>query len=186
MGGLAHVISISTHGSGRGVPGLASYIQIFNKTTCAAAALALLAGAAPHALGEPSGLCVRSLHAADAEYEIVDVSHDITDGNFLGLCANQEYGVFDVFVDSGSAEELVLTIPKEEFDPRQFDYQRCGFGYGANGSGSKHAGIRAEQISQTDEQRVIRFSWDMPVSQISYLKSPRPHAWKNTTPRIAR
>lgn len=84
----------------------------------------------------------------------------------------QEYGVFGVFLDAGPGEDLDLIMPKSEFDPEQFDYPSCSFGYGVNGGSSAHPGIHAEQIGQTDRIRTISLSWDVPVSQISYLRSP--------------
>ena len=131
-------------------------------------ALALLACAPPAA----AELCGGSLHAGSTEYEPVAVYHELSEGTFRGFCANQEYGVFDIFLDAEPGGELELIIPKAEFDPRQFDYQPCSFGYGANGEGTEHPGIRAEQIGQTDRTRTLRFSWDIHVSQISYLESP--------------
>ena len=134
--------------------------------TCALA-LALLA-CAPSASAE---LCDGSLHADNTKYEPVAVYHELSEGTFRGFCANQEYGVFDVFLDAEPGEELEVIVPKAEFDPRQFDYPSCSFGYGAN-EGTEHPGIRAEQVGQTDRTRTIRFSWDVYVSQISYLESP--------------
>ena len=136
--------------------------------TACALALALLACAPPAA----AELCGGSLHADSTEYEPVAVYHELSEGTFRGFCANQEYGVFDIFLDAEPGGELELIVPKAEFDPRQFDYGRCSFGYGANGDDSRHPGIRAEQVSQTDRTRTLRFSWDMYVSQISYLESP--------------
>ena len=133
-----------------------------------ALALALLA-CAPPASAE---LCDGSLHADNTRYEPVAIYHEISEGTLRGFCANQEYGVFDIFLDAEPGEELEIIVPKSEFDPRQFDYPYCSFGYGANGEGTEHPGIRAEQVGQTDRTRTIRFSWDIYVSQISYLESP--------------
>ena len=133
-----------------------------------ALALALLA-CAPAASGE---LCGRSLHADSAEYVHVSIWHELSEGTFRGFCANQEYGVFGVFLDAGPGEDLDLIMPKSEFDPEQFDYPSCSFGYGVNGGSSAHPGIHAEQTGQTDRTRTISLSWDVPVSQISYLRSP--------------
>ena len=117
-------------------------------------------------------LCDGSLHADSTEYEPVAVWHEISEGTFRGFCANQEYGVFDIFVDAEPGGELEMIVPKSEFDPKQFDYGRCSFGYGANGDDTVHLGIHAEQVSQTDRTRTLKFSWDVHVSQISYLESP--------------
>ena len=150
--------------AGRGRPGAAG------RRIGAACALALaLLACAPPAAAE---LCDGSLHADNTKYEPVAIYHELSEGTFRGFCANQEYGVFDIFLDAEPGEGLELIVPKAEFNPRQFDYPSCSFGYGANGEGTEHPGIRAEQVGQTDRTRTIRFSWDVYVSQISYLESP--------------
>ena len=134
-------------------------------------ALALVAYVALYA-SESGDLCDRSLHAGWVEYELVDVQHKMDDGEFLGFCANKEYGVFDVFLDSEAGGNVLLDISKAEFDPRQVDHKSCDFGYSINGSASKHDGVRARQIYETDQRRGLQLSWDERVSQISYSKSP--------------
>ena len=134
-------------------------------------ALALVACVALYA-SESGDLCDRSLHAGWAEYELVDVRHEIDGGEFLGFCSNSEHGIFDVFLDSEAGGNVLLDIPKAEFDPRQVDHKSCNFGYSINGSASKYAGVRARQIYETDQRRGLQLSWDERVSQISYYKSP--------------
>ena len=155
-------------------------------TVCAALiALTLLACVAPPAYGS-GGLCDRALHAGWVEYELMDVQHEIEGGEFLGLCVNSKYRIFDIFLDAGPGGELVLEMPRAWFDPRQFDRRACDFGYGINGESSKHEGVRAEIDHPVDQHMTIQFDWDVHVWQISYAKSPvtclerqdiRDHVW---------
>lgn len=141
-------------------------------TVCAALiALTLLACIAPPASGSDD-LCDRSLHAGYTKYELMEVPYEIEGGKFLGLCVNSENGVFEIFLDAEPDGELVLEMPSAWFDPRQFDRQACDFGYGINGSSSRHNGVRTEIDEIVDQRIVVGFSWDVQVSQISYTKSP--------------
>ena len=140
--------------------------------TCAVmGTLTVLACVAAPAYGSVD-LCDRALHADYAEYELADVSYEIEGGEFLGLCVNAENGVFDIFLYAGPGGELVLEMPSTWFDPRQFDRQACDFGYGINGSSSRHDGVRTEIDEITDQHIIVEFFWDAQVSQISYAKNP--------------
>lgn len=150
---------------GRGCP-------VSTRTACSAlAAVITLSCATPPASGS-GDLCYSALHAGYVEYELVDVEHEMDDGEFLGFCVNKEYGVFDVFVDAGPGGELALEIPGAMLDPRQFGGQVCDFGYSVNGSDYKHEGVHADLIRSTDRSITVEFQWDTHVSQISYVKSP--------------
>ena len=142
------------------------------RVACASlATLIVLSCATPPASGS-GDMCDRALHAGYVEYEQVDVRHEMKGGEFLGFCANKEYGVFDVFLEAGPGGELSLEIPRAMLDPRQFGGRTCDFGYGINGSGYKHESVRADLSRSTDRSMTVQFYWDAHVSQISYVKSP--------------
>lgn len=111
------------------------------------------------------------IYGVYTEFDVTD--YEMSTGDFVALCYDDEYGSFDIFLSVDQPGTLTMTVSKEPFDlMERFDYiKSCSYDeYTVNGrtTGSHNAGITASQLSQTDSSRTIQFTWDKPVHQISY------------------
>ena len=116
-------------------------------------------------------LYYEEIYGVYTEFDVTD--YEMSTGDFVALCNNDEYGFFDIFLSADQPGTLTMTVSKEPFDlMERFDYiKSCNYDeYTINGRtiDSHNAGITASQLSQTDNSRTIQFTWDKPVRQISY------------------
>ena len=119
-------------------------------------------------------ICSNSHIASHTQYtKIQPLNYSITDGTLVALCGTQEYFWFDIFLETDSAGQLTIEIPKSQLDLKQFDYHDCKdtglfFVYDTNDVATHLIG---KQISQTDTSRTIQIAWNSPVSQIIYFSA---------------
>ena len=102
---------------------------------------------------------------------IEPLDYSITGGEFIALCGTQAYYWFDIFLETDSVGELIIEIPKNSLDLKQFDYLDCatqGNFYVYDEDDNAYV-LSGEQIAQTDTSRTIKITWDTSVQQISYF-----------------
>lgn len=109
-------------------------------------------------------------HGADLyPYQsITPLDYSITNGKFVSLCANPDYLYYTINLDTTAAGSLIIEIPKESLDLKQFDYESC-FPNDLSTNIDFDRTTTVTQIAQTDISRTLEFTWNEPIIHIVYF-----------------
>ncbi len=103
------------------------------------------------------------------QYEIITpLDHSITNGKFLQLCAEPNYLWYKIYLDTLEAGSLTITVPKDQLDLKQFDYESC-YPNDLKTNIDYDRTITVTQIAQTDTSRTLKFTWIDPITFIEYF-----------------
>ncbi len=118
--------------------------------------------------------CHGAAVVAGHPYMLVEpITHSMTGGTFEKLCAQPHYKWFKIYLNTDAGGSITLEIPKSQVDLKQYDYRDCNDGgrYYLDGKydGYTLKNFTAEHLAQTDKSRTLKFTYEMPVSEISYF-----------------
>ena len=98
--------------------------------------------------------------------------HYIDGGDFVALCVMPERYWFDVFLNAHSPGLMVIEIPKDAIDLRQFDFPHClspGHVWVRDDLNVPTKSVTISQIHETEHSRILQIAWDYSgVRMISY------------------
>ena len=98
--------------------------------------------------------------------------HYIDGGDFVALCVMPERYWFDVFLNAHSPGLMVIEIPKDAIDLRQFDFPHClspGHVWVRDDLNVPTKSVTINQIHETEHSRILQIAWDYSgVRMISY------------------
>ena len=102
----------------------------------------------------------------------VPTIHYIEGGDFVALCVMPEHYWFDVFLNAHSPGRMVIEIPKDAVDLRQFDFPHClspGHVWVRDDLSVPTESVTIRQIQDTGHSRILQIEWDYSgVRMISY------------------
>ncbi len=117
--------------------------------------------------------CHGAAVVAGHPYVLVEpITHSMTGGTFEKLCAQPHYKWFKIYLNTDAGGSITLEIPKSVVDLKQYDYLDCNAGgYYLDGKydGYTLKNFTVEHLAQTDKSRTLKFTYDKPVSVISYF-----------------
>ncbi len=109
-------------------------------------------------------------HSDFADTLVEPLSHSITDGEFLGFCADIHYKWFAIYLDTDTGGSITLEIPKDIVDLKQYDYLDCyRNSYSFDGKRLHESRYSVKQVAQSDDSRTIEITFDKPVGRIQYF-----------------
>lgn len=98
--------------------------------------------------------------------------HYIEGGDFVALCVMPENYWFDVFLNTHSPGRMVIEIPKDAVDLKQFDFPHClspGHVWVLDDLNVPTESVTMRQIQDTGHSRILQIEWDYSgVRMISY------------------
>ena len=143
--------------------------------------------------------CYDATENVEYPYVLVEpINHSITSGDFVKLCAQSSYKGFKIYLDADdewlppeltrdeiihpqnyprtyAAGSITLEVPRDIVDQKHYDpdYLDCNDAYYQDGKYDypRYWNYKAEHIAQTDKTRTLKFTYEMPVSEISYFGS---------------
>ena len=118
--------------------------------------------------------CHGAAEVAGHPYMLVEpITHSMTGGTFEKLCAQPHYKWFKIYLNTHAGGSITLEIPKSQVDLKQYDYRDCNDGgqYYLDGKydGYTLKNFTVEHLAHTDKSRTLKFTYDKPVSVISYF-----------------
>ncbi len=105
------------------------------------------------------------------EFEKVNViDYQISTGEFIELCVDNGYNIFEIYLSALEGGTLTIEIPKSTLP--HFDYYSCiADEYTINYEEKLNPNVKVNQISSTDTTRTLQIQWDEPVYLISYFRN---------------
>lgn len=121
-------------------------------------------------------------------FQIGSLNHSIDGGEFLDLCVLPEHRWFDIYIDAHSVGHLLIEIPKDVVDLKQFDFPHCLYRtsiYVRDNVDIPPGSVTITQAEQTSYSRTLLVKWDYPgVEKISYRGDPQVDYLGNLTYQI--
>ncbi len=103
------------------------------------------------------------------QYRTIEpLDYSITGGKFHGLCAEPDYLWYNISLETQDAGSLTITIPKDQLDLKQFDYESC-YANDLHTNLAFDRNTAVTQIAQTDNSRTLKFVWSEPIDYIDYF-----------------
>ena len=100
------------------------------------------------------------------------VIHSIEGGNFVALCVMPEHYWFDAFLDTHSPGRMVIEIPKDAVNLKQFDFPHClspSNVWVRDDLNVPTESVTIKQVRETAHSRILLIEWDYPgVRMIAY------------------
>ena len=143
--------------------------------------------------------CYDITENAEYPYVLVEpINHSITSGDFVKLCVQSPNKWFKIYLDADdewlpseltddeinhprnyprtyAAGSITLEVPKGIVDQKHYDpdYLDCNDAYYLDGKYDypQYRNYKVEHIAQTDKSHTLKFTYAMPVSEISYFGS---------------